>query len=110
MQVVAPPIQPRAPTQGYLHRGACAECLARNNEVVALPRDSQLRPSMGIVESPARLKTKFETCKRHRNDKRRGMGDGDGGYSTVSEASMGFVFARKGEEHHPSCLWHEPRW
>jgi len=64
-QAVAVPVQPRAPAQAYAHGGSSTERLARDNEDVVLPRDGQLRPSLGVVESPAR-KTKFETCKRHR--------------------------------------------
>ena len=64
-QAVAVPVQPRAPTQGYAHGHSSAERLPRDNEVVVLLRDGQLRPSLGIMESPPR-KTKFETCKRHR--------------------------------------------
>lgn len=64
-QAVAVRGQPRAPTQAYAHGGPSAERLASDNEVVVLLRDGQLRPCLGIVESPAR-ETKFETCKRHR--------------------------------------------
>ncbi|KAI9573255.1 hypothetical protein HD554DRAFT_2326062 [Boletus coccyginus] len=64
-QAVVPPVKPRAPTQAYAHGDPGAKRLARDNEVVALLRDGQLRPTLSVVEPPAR-KTKFETRKRHR--------------------------------------------
>lgn len=95
--MVAPLTHPRAPTQGYPHGGACAERLACDNEVVALPRDSQLGPSMRIVELPARLQAELETCERHRT-RLYVTEEGDGGGTesvTVSESQRACLLRKK---------------